>query len=173
MQVMPTWLKVKTYYMMAAYVGAFRIPKFIYLEILSVCVCMKNSSTLFQLKDPHLLSSNGQSGTGRYCWELVLFTERGEQGGKERGVRIRHDVMNVMSVKALCLFSKIPAGISLMQSLGCSLRCLHKSPGHVSNQRRLLFAMEQSSCCLHFQEPKTGLTKCFTITLGVATLVKS
>jgi hypothetical protein len=33
------------------------------------------------------------------------------------GVRIKHDVMNVMSVKALCLFSKIQAGIPLMQSL--------------------------------------------------------
>jgi hypothetical protein len=31
-------------------------------------------------------------------------------------VRIKHDVMKVMSVKVLCLFSKIQAGISLMRS---------------------------------------------------------
>jgi hypothetical protein len=50
----------------ASYVRLFRIPKFIYLEFLSVCVCMKNSSTLFQMKDTHLLSSKRHSKTGRY-----------------------------------------------------------------------------------------------------------
>jgi hypothetical protein len=56
----------------------------------------KNSPTLFQLKTTNLFSPKGQSVTAAISGE----------------VRIKHYVIKVMTVKVLCLFSMILAGVS-------------------------------------------------------------